>query len=163
MERRSLLGDNGTHRGSDDVHGLTFGEDKKNIVLGTGVVALPNQDPESVTDEAAQFDHMSEGRFIFGIGPSGLSSDHEVFRNTDGKVRTEKLLESIDIITKIWQQDPPYDIQGKYWQVKITESIVPSLGNDSVPKPYQRPAPPTALSPFSVPVKPATRNCAAPS
>lgn len=130
----------------------------KNIVFGTGVVALPNQDPEIVAAEAEQFDHMSEGRFIFGIGPSGLSSGHEVFRNTDGKVRTEKLLESIDFITKIWRQDPPYDIQGKYWQVKITESTVPSLGIGYMQKPYQRPLPPIAMSPFSGKVKAAVRT-----
>lgn len=133
----------------------------KNIVFATGVVALPNHDPIIVAAEAAQFDHMSEGRFIFGIGPSGLSSDHEVFGNTDGKVRTEKLLESIDIITKIWGQDPPYDIQGKYWNVKITESIVPALGIGFMPKPYQRPLPPiamSAMSPFSSTVKTAAER-----
>ncbi|WP_206996229.1 LLM class flavin-dependent oxidoreductase [Trinickia mobilis] len=133
----------------------------KNIVFGTGVVALPNHNPVIVAAEAAQFDHMSEGRFMFGIGPSGLSSDHELFGNTDGKVRTEKLLESIDIITRIWQQDPPYDIQGKYWQVKITESIVPSLGIGYMPKPYQRPLPPiamSAMSPYSSTVKTAAER-----
>lgn len=133
----------------------------KNIVFGTGVVALPNHHPAVVAAEAAQFDNMARGRFIFGIGPSGLSSDHELFGNTDAKVRTEKLLESIDIITKIWAQDPPYDIAGKYWQVKITESIVPELGIGSMPKPYQRPLPPiamSAMSPFSSTVRTAAER-----
>ena len=29
--------------------------------------------------EAAQFDHMSKGRFMLGIGPGGLVSDFELF------------------------------------------------------------------------------------
>lgn len=133
----------------------------KKIVFCTGVVALPNHNPVIVAAEAAQFDHMAEGRFIFGIGPSGLSSDHELFGNTEAAVRTEKLLESIDIITRIWSQDPPYDIQGKYWNAKITESIVPELGIGFMAKPYQRPLPPiamSAMSPFSGTVKTAAER-----
>jgi len=128
----------------------------RNIVFGTGVVSLPNHHPAIVAAEAAQFDHLSRGRFIFGIGPSGLASDHELFGNTDPAIRGERLMESIDTILKIWSQDPPYDIKGKHWHVKITETIVPELGVGYLPKPYQLPHPPiamSAMSPFSSSVK----------
>src|SRR5687767_14609362 len=44
----------------------------KNMVFGTAVINLPNHLPAIVAGEAAQFDHMSRGRFLFGIGPGGL-------------------------------------------------------------------------------------------
>jgi alkanesulfonate monooxygenase SsuD/methylene tetrahydromethanopterin reductase-like flavin-dependent oxidoreductase (luciferase family) len=128
----------------------------KNIVFGTGVVSLPNHHPAIVAAEAALFDHLSRGRFIFGIGPSGLASDHELFGNIDAVVRNERLMESIDTILKIWSQDPPYDIKGKHWRVKITDAIDPELGVGYLPKTYQRPHPPvamSAMSPYSASVK----------
>ncbi len=128
----------------------------KSIKFGTGVVALPNHHPAIVAAEAAQFDHLSRGRFIFGIGPSGLASDHELFGNSDPVIRGERMMESIDTILKIWTQDPPYDIVGKHWHVKITDAIVPELGVGYLPKTYQKPHPPiamSAMSPFSASVK----------
>lgn len=133
----------------------------KSIVFGTGVVALPNHHPAIVAAEAAQFDHLSRGRFILGIGPSGLASDHELFGNTDPVIRGERMMESIDTILKIWTQDPPYDIPGKHWHVKITEAIVPELGVGYMPKTYQKPHPPiamSAMSPFSSSVKTAAER-----
>ena len=121
----------------------------KQIRFGTGVIGLPNHHPALVAAEVAQFDHMSQGRLLFGIGPAGLSSDHELFGNTDPKVRNERLMESIDIILRIWREEPPYDIVGKHWQVRITDSIVPSLGVGYLSKPYQQPHPPIVMSAMS--------------
>jgi alkanesulfonate monooxygenase SsuD/methylene tetrahydromethanopterin reductase-like flavin-dependent oxidoreductase (luciferase family) len=47
----------------------------KNMTFGTGVICLPNHDPVKVAAEVAQFDHMSRGRFMLGVGPGGLLSD----------------------------------------------------------------------------------------
>ncbi len=35
-------------------------------------------------------------------------------------------MESIDIILRIWAQDPPYDIQGEFWNVQIKKAILPN-------------------------------------
>jgi alkanesulfonate monooxygenase SsuD/methylene tetrahydromethanopterin reductase-like flavin-dependent oxidoreductase (luciferase family) len=121
----------------------------KNITFATGVVSLPNHHPAIVAAEAALFDHMSNGRFIFGIGPSGLASDHELFGNVDPKIRNERLMESIEMILQIWSQDPPYDIKGKHWHVKITDAIVPELGIGYMRKPLQKPYPLVAMSAMS--------------
>ncbi len=119
------------------------------ISFGTGVIGLPNHHPAIVAAEVALFDQMSRGRFMFGIGPTGLSSDHELFGNSDPVVRGERLMELIDIILRIWAQDPPYDIVGKHWQVRITDSVVPSLGVGFLSKPYQTPHPPISMSAMS--------------
>jgi alkanesulfonate monooxygenase SsuD/methylene tetrahydromethanopterin reductase-like flavin-dependent oxidoreductase (luciferase family) len=118
----------------------------KNLTFGTAVNNLPNHDPVVVAAEVAQFDHMSGGRFMLGIGPGGLVSDFELFGNADLAVRSRKLAESIDFIRRIWAQDPPYDLRGEFWNVRITEAIVPALGLGFMPKPYQKGGPPISLS-----------------
>jgi alkanesulfonate monooxygenase SsuD/methylene tetrahydromethanopterin reductase-like flavin-dependent oxidoreductase (luciferase family) len=118
----------------------------RNLRFGTGVINLPNHHPAVVAGEAAQFDHMSGGRFMLGIGPGGLVSDFELFDNADAQLRTRKVMESIDFIEKIWAQDPPYDLQGEFWTVRIRDSIVPELGIGYMSKPLQQPRPPIHIS-----------------
>ena len=67
----------------------------KNLTFGTGVICLPNHDPVMVAAEVAQFDHMSRGRFMLGIGPGGLLSDFELFGNADRGVRARQGVELI--------------------------------------------------------------------
>jgi len=59
------------------------------------------------------------------------------------------MAESISTILKIWSQDPPYDLPGKHWQVKITDNVIPELGVGYMGKPYTKPHPPIALSSMS--------------
>jgi alkanesulfonate monooxygenase SsuD/methylene tetrahydromethanopterin reductase-like flavin-dependent oxidoreductase (luciferase family) len=118
----------------------------KNLSFGTGVICLPNHDPVKVAAEVAQFDHMSRGRFMFGIGIGGLFSDFELFGNGDRKVRERKAMEAIDIIERIWSQDPPYDIEGEFWTVRLKEAIIPGLGIGYMPKPYRKSGPPISMS-----------------
>ena len=95
----------------------------KNLSFGTAVICLPNHHPVKVAAEVAQFDHMSRGRFMFGIGVGGLFSDFELFGNGDRKVRERKAMESIGMIERIWAQDPPYDLTGEFWNVQIKDAI----------------------------------------
>lgn len=128
----------------------------KNVRLGTGVIALPNHHPAVVASEVAQFDHLSRGRLLLGIGPGGLASDMELFDVQDGAYRTDRMMESIDIILKLWSQNPPYNIDGKHWKIKLSDTVIPELGVGYIPKPLQQPHPPimmTAMSPFSSSMK----------
>ena len=68
----------------------------KNLTFGTAVINLPNHHPAIVAGEVAQFDHMSGGRFMLGIGPGGLASDHELFEVGDGAKRGRMFVEAID-------------------------------------------------------------------
>ncbi|NQV56073.1 MAG: LLM class flavin-dependent oxidoreductase, partial [Rhodospirillales bacterium] len=118
----------------------------KNIKFGTGVINLPNHHPAIVAGEVAQFDHMTGGRMLLGIGPGGLISDFELFDNMDGEIRARKFAECIDFIQAIWAGDPPYDLQGEFWNVKIKDGIIDELGIGHLPKPLQQPHPPISLS-----------------
>jgi alkanesulfonate monooxygenase SsuD/methylene tetrahydromethanopterin reductase-like flavin-dependent oxidoreductase (luciferase family) len=118
----------------------------KNLHFGTGVICLPHHDPVIVAAEAAQFDHMSRGRFMLGVGPGGLLSDFELFRHTDVVARNRMVVESVRIMRQIWSQDPPYDIQGEFWNVGLHSTVMPELGVGYMPKPYQKGGPPISLS-----------------
>jgi alkanesulfonate monooxygenase SsuD/methylene tetrahydromethanopterin reductase-like flavin-dependent oxidoreductase (luciferase family) len=118
----------------------------RNLSFGTAVMCLPNHHPVKVAAEVAQFDHMSRGRFMFGIGVGGLFSDFELFDNADRGVRGRKAMESIAMIRRIWSQDPPYDLKGEFWNVKLTEAIIPELGIGFMPKPFRKSGPPIFMS-----------------
>src|SRR3569833_693180 len=123
----------------------------KSIKLGTGTINMPNQHPAAVAANIAMLDHMLDGRFIFGISPGGLLSDVVAFGNLDAD-RNAMFLEAINAVLKIWQGEPPYDIKGKYWYIKIVRQAMPEIGQGSLPKPLQKPHPPivvTAVAPFS--------------
>ena len=55
----------------------------KRIKLGSGVHLLPYHHPAELAHRVAYLDHISQGRFMFGIGSSGLPSDWALF-DVDG-------------------------------------------------------------------------------
>src|SRR5688572_26843215 len=116
------------------------------IVFGTGVINLPNRHPAVIAAEVAQFDHMAEGRFIFGIGTGSLPSDYELFDVADVEKRNRMLVESMDMIERIWAQDPPYEFDGEFWKFGIRKAIVGALGIGTMPKPRQPGGPPVCVA-----------------
>jgi alkanesulfonate monooxygenase SsuD/methylene tetrahydromethanopterin reductase-like flavin-dependent oxidoreductase (luciferase family) len=118
----------------------------RDIRLGTGVINLPQLHPATVAAHAAMFDHLCRGRFILGIGPGGLVSDLELFEVGGTDLRPQMVLESIDTILRLWSQDPPYEIDGRFWKISLRDNIWPEFAVGHLPRPYQRPHPPIALS-----------------
>jgi alkanesulfonate monooxygenase SsuD/methylene tetrahydromethanopterin reductase-like flavin-dependent oxidoreductase (luciferase family) len=116
------------------------------LVFGTGVANAPLRHPALIAAEAAQFDHMSKGRFILGIGSGSTPTDNELLGITaDQRERGRILVDSIEMIQKIWASDPPYDIEGKYWKTQIKKTINEELGFGWLPKPYRKGGPPIAI------------------
>lgn len=123
----------------------------RQIVLGTGTINMPNTHPAAVAAQAAMLDHLLKGRFIMGISPGGLMSDAEVFGNF-GRDRNAMFVEGINMVLKIWESDPPYDLEGQFWKVSVAKTMIPEIGQGFIMKPFQRPHPPivgTAVAPFS--------------
>ena len=89
---------------------------------------------------------MSKGRFMLGVGPGGLISDFELFKLTDHAARNRMVVEAVDMIERIWSQDPPYDLKGEFWNIAIKDASTPELGVGYMPKPYQQPRPPIFMS-----------------
>jgi len=123
----------------------------RQIRLGTGTINMPNTHPATVAATVAMLDHMLDGRLIFGISPGGLLSDAELFGNLDAD-RNAMFLESINQVLEIWANEPPYNIQGKYWNISTQETLMRDIGQGFIARPLQRPHPPivvTAVAPFS--------------
>jgi alkanesulfonate monooxygenase SsuD/methylene tetrahydromethanopterin reductase-like flavin-dependent oxidoreductase (luciferase family) len=118
----------------------------KHIAFGTAVINIPNHHPAVVAAECAQFDHMSRGRFMLGVGPGGLISDFELFKLTDHGARNRMVVEAVDMIQRIWAQDPPYALKGEFWDISIKDGINAKLGVGFMPKPYRQPGPPVFIS-----------------
>lgn len=118
----------------------------ENIKLGTGVLNMPHHHPARVAGDVAMLDHLCDGRFMMGIGPGGLSTDFELFENTDPMTRGKMMIECVDMVQKIWESDAPYDIQGEFWNIRIKDSIRLEHGVGGMLKPFQKPHPPIATS-----------------
>lgn len=120
----------------------------RQIKLATGVMCLPQYHPAVTAGQAAMFDHLSDGRFIMGVGPGGLASDFELFGVMD-KDRMAMMEESLDMMLALWATDPPYKLHGKYWTIDMKEWTHHDIKLGYVPKPLQQPHPPVAISAMS--------------
>ena len=129
----------------------TLASETKQIMLGTGTINLPNNHPAAVAAQVAMLDHLLKGRLIMGISPGGLKSDAEAFGNLE-QDRNAMFVECINTVLKIWESEPPYDIDGKYWKVSVAKTMIPEIGQGFIMKPLQKPHPlivGTAVAPFS--------------
>lgn len=131
----------------------TLVSDAPRIRLATGTTNLSHHHPALVAANAAMFDHLTGGRFIFGISPGALPSDAEVLGILD-EDRGAMFAEAIEVILKIWEGEPPYDIvsaSGRF-RVSTRRSMDLPLGVGALPKPLQSPRPEivgTVVAPFS--------------
>ena len=120
----------------------------KRIKLGSGAHLLPFHHPAELAHRVAYLDHISQGRFLFGVGASGLPSDWALF-DIDGNngEHRDMTRESLDIILKIWANDGPFEYKGKYWNVSIPEPMYGTL--EFFLRPYQQPHPPIGVASVS--------------
>jgi alkanesulfonate monooxygenase SsuD/methylene tetrahydromethanopterin reductase-like flavin-dependent oxidoreductase (luciferase family) len=153
--KEALVGEHVTDLAENVTSCLMFlasvANETKQIVLGSGTVNMPNSHPAAIAAQVAMLDHMLKGRFIFGISPGGLMSDAEVFGNYK-KDRNAIFLESINMVLDIWKGEPPYRLQGQFFNVTTENTQIPEIGQGFIIKPYQKPHPPivvTAVAPHS--------------
>ncbi|MQF96258.1 MAG: LLM class flavin-dependent oxidoreductase [SAR202 cluster bacterium] len=107
----------------------------KRLRVGMAVYVLPLSNPLRIAEEAATVDHISEGRFEFGIGRSGFARSYDVlgFPYNESQAR---FAESLEIILKSWKGEE-FSYQGEFYSVdKATVS----------PTPYQQPHPPLRIA-----------------
>jgi alkanesulfonate monooxygenase SsuD/methylene tetrahydromethanopterin reductase-like flavin-dependent oxidoreductase (luciferase family) len=125
----------------------------RQIKLATGTTNLSHLHPVLVAVHSAMFDHLSGGRFILGVSPGALPSDAEVL-GILGEDRNQMFGEAIDVILRMWELDPPYDIDlpGNRFTVTTASTYNPELGVGIVGRPLQEPRPEivgTVVAPFS--------------
>ena len=127
--------------------------DTKQIRLATGTSNLSHSHPVLIASHAAMLDHLSQGRFIFGISPGALTSDAEALGMLD-QDRNQMFAEAIDVILEIWKRDPPYDIDlpNNRFKVSTGRTSALEIGVGYLARPFQNPRPEivgTVLAPYS--------------
>jgi probable F420-dependent oxidoreductase len=99
--------------------------------IGSGICLVIERDPIITAKEVASVDHLSGGRFEFGIG-AGWNREEMRNHGTDPRTRMRLLRERVEAMKAIWSQDEAsYD--GEFVQFERIWSY---------PKPVQRPHPP---------------------
>ena len=99
--------------------------------VGTGICLVVERDPIITAKEVASLDHLSGGRFLFGVG-AGWNVEEMANHGTDAKRRFGVMRERIEAMKAIWTQDEP-SYHGRYVDLDPIWSW---------PKPLQRPHPP---------------------
>ena len=107
----------------------------KRLRVGTAVSVLPLGNPLRTAEEAATIDHISQGRFDFGVGRSGLPGSYEGYNIPYAESR-ERFYEYLDIIMTAWKEER-FSYEGEFYTY-----------NDVclVPKPFQNPHPPVRIA-----------------
>lgn len=116
----------------------------KNIKLATGANVPANHNPVALAHRLMQFDHMSRGRLMVGLGAGAVKFDSQIHGTTDPK---HMMAEAVDILRKVWTTDGPFKYEGKYWSFDMPGYIEDNSG--PYLKPYQTPHPPLAMAGLS--------------
>ena len=101
------------------------------IKLGTGVCLISQRDVILTAKEVATLDHISGGRFLFGIG-AGWNVEEMRNHGTDPDTRFRRMRESVEALKAIWTED----------EAEYHGRIVNFDPIWSWPKPVQKPHPP---------------------
>ena len=113
----------------------------KRMCIGTAVHVIPLRNPLGVAEDVATLDHLSGGRFEFGIGRSGSPRSYNLlgipYEESQGR-----LIEALEVMREAWK-GKTFSFEGKYFHVEKA-----TVG----PRPLQQPHPPVriaALNPAS--------------
>lgn len=107
----------------------------RRLRVGTAVQLLPLNHPLRVAGEVTTLDHLSQGRFDFGIGRSGAPRAYDAL-GVPYEESQERFFEALEIILKAWKGEP-FSHEGKFYR----------FANAAVaPRPYQRPHPPVRMA-----------------
>jgi probable F420-dependent oxidoreductase len=104
------------------------------IRIGSGVCLVIERDPIITAKAVASVDHLSGGRFDFGVG-SGWNREEMRNHGTDPRTRLSVLAERIEAMRQIWTSDEA-SFHGKHHDFDRIWSY---------PKPAQKPHPPILI------------------
>jgi probable F420-dependent oxidoreductase len=102
--------------------------------VGSGICLITERDPIITAKEVASIDHLSGGRFEFGVG-AGWNREEMRNHGTEPRTRMRLMAERVDAIKTIWTQNEA----SYHGQFVNFERIW------SWPKPAQRPHPPVLV------------------
>jgi probable F420-dependent oxidoreductase len=104
------------------------------LKLGSGVCLVIQRDPIVTAKEVATVDHVSGGRFLFGVG-AGWNREEMQNHGTDPATRFRRMRESVEAMKAIWTEDEA----GYHGRLIDFDPIW------CWPKPVQKPHPPVLV------------------
>jgi alkanesulfonate monooxygenase SsuD/methylene tetrahydromethanopterin reductase-like flavin-dependent oxidoreductase (luciferase family) len=102
----------------------------RRLRVGTAVQLLPLNHPLRVAGEITTLDHLSEGRFDFGIGRSGSPRAYDALGIPYAESQ-ERFFEALEIMVEAWKGER-FSYEGKFY--RFTDVAV-------APRPYRPPHP----------------------
>jgi len=103
----------------------------RRINIGTAVGVLPLNNPLRMAEDVATLDHVTNGRFQFGIGRSGAPRGYVGYSIPYPESRP-RFRECLEVIMKAWTEER-FSYHGQFYHYDDVCVI---------PKPYQKPHPP---------------------
>jgi len=107
----------------------------RRLRVGTAVQLLPLNHPVRVAGEVTTLDHLSQGRFDFGIGRSGSPRAYDAL-GVPYEESQARFFEALEVILEAWKGEP-FSYEGRFYC--FTNVTV-------VPRPYQQPHPPVRVA-----------------
>lgn len=107
----------------------------RRLRVGTAVQVLPLNHPLRIAEEVATLDHISQGRFEFGIGRSGVVRTYDVYGIAYGESQA-RFREALEIIRLAWTGEP-FSYDGQFYRVQNATVV---------PRPFQVPHPPIRMA-----------------
>ena len=104
------------------------------LKVATGICLVIQRDPIHTAKETASLDHLSGGRFLFGVG-AGWNREEMADHGTDPKTRMRLMAENVKAIKQLWTQDEA-EFHGDFVDFDPTWAW---------PKPAQSPHPPVIV------------------
>jgi probable F420-dependent oxidoreductase len=106
----------------------------RTLLVATGICLVVQRDPIHTAKEVASVDHVSNGRFLFGIG-AGWNREEMADHGAEFTSRWKLMRERVEAMKAIWTQD-----EAEYHGEMV--DFGPMWG---WPKPIQKPHPPILL------------------
>jgi alkanesulfonate monooxygenase SsuD/methylene tetrahydromethanopterin reductase-like flavin-dependent oxidoreductase (luciferase family) len=107
----------------------------RRLRVGTAVQLLPLNHPIRVAGEITTLDHLSQGRFDFGIGRSGSPRAYDALGVPYAESQA-RFFEALEIILEAWKGEP-FSHHGQFYQFEKTTVT---------PRPFRPPHPPVRMA-----------------
>ena len=110
--------------GSDALTPLAWwGAQTQNVRLGTGIIQMSARTPSATAMAAMTIDHLSNGRFILGLGASGP----QVVEGWYGQPYPKPLArtrEYVEVVRSILKRDKPIDHHGEFFDIPTPDELI---------------------------------------
>ncbi|HLZ58609.1 MAG TPA: LLM class flavin-dependent oxidoreductase [Ktedonosporobacter sp.] len=104
------------------------------IILGPIVTPLPRRRPWKVAREAVTLDHLSNGRFVLGVGiGSDFGKEFSCYgESADDRLHAEMLDEGLEVLTRLWSGET-FSYEGQHYHLTNARFLPTPLQQPRIP------------------------------